>query len=99
MLSTKATLSLSTMVLLTTDILRLSIAWVSATRLIYGSRGGGCNFLEDYHKLEAFEGGKPFMFKLVSQTVPLIYYLDHNDGVSDEELLDETCGFDLWMCH
>ena len=39
------------------------------------------------------------MFEFVAETVPLVDHLDHDDGVRNEELLDEAGSLDLRMSH
>ncbi len=39
------------------------------------------------------------MFQFVSKSVALVDYLDHNDGIGDEELLDQACCFDFRVRH
>ena len=56
-------------------------------------------FLEYGAELEALECREPLVFKFVAETVPLVDHLDHDDGVSDEELLDEAGSLDLRMRH
>ena len=55
--------------------------------------------LEDCAELEAFERREPLMFEFVAETIPLIDHLNHDDGVRDEELLNEAGSLDLRMRH
>ena len=64
------------------------------------SQGTNCGWLlKNRAELEAFERREPLVFKFVAETIPLVDHLNHDDGVSYEELLNEAGSLDLRMSH
>lgn len=55
--------------------------------------------LDNGAELEALQGRQPDIFKFLAETIALIDNLDHDDRVSDKELLDQTGSFYFGMGH